>query len=72
MGENLPEATFLITRNRSLRSEETDERWHRLASAYHELAEQESSRYPIHQIANENTVAAAMAGIERQIQQEES
>jgi thymidylate kinase len=56
-GKVPPAVTFLITRSRPWREgEAADDRWHRLRSTYHALADTEKRRYPVYSIDNNGSV----------------
>ncbi|MEQ1871558.1 MAG: nucleotide kinase domain-containing protein [Vicinamibacterales bacterium] len=58
-----PTAAFLVERDTPLRPEPT-ELWTRWCSHYRDLAEQETSDYPVHRITNDDSVDAAVIRIQ--------
>jgi len=59
-----PDKAFLIERNTPLRPEPTD-LWPKWMETYRELAEAEKSQYPVHHIANNETLTDVQREIEK-------
>jgi hypothetical protein len=58
-----PASAFLIARRSPLKAELDADTWTRLAAAYERIATEQGRLYPVHRIANDDTVAQSLAAM---------
>jgi thymidylate kinase len=69
-GEVRPALAFLVCRDNSFRTDEPTRKWHDLAAAYGELAQEENGKYPIQSITNDRPIKDMLSEILARIEKE--